>query len=151
MFNIKDFYKTAYNVIALIIYYHFKRYATANHKEGTQQIYALFITMIVFAISATSDRRCTFQLTRKQEALLIEYNQVNGNALDKQVVEHELQELRICPWEHKRPGQRYLYLTFVTMIAFVISASVVDERLQLTGHSLFRQNPFNRLLLGSLM
>lgn len=37
------------------------------------------------------------------------------------------------------------------MIAFVISASVVDERLQLTGHSLFRQNPFNRLLLGSLM
>lgn len=37
------------------------------------------------------------------------------------------------------------------MIAFVISASVVDERLQLTGHSLFRQNQFNRLLLGSLM
>lgn len=37
------------------------------------------------------------------------------------------------------------------MIAFVISASVVDERLQLTGHSLFRQNRFNRLLLGSLM
>lgn len=59
------FYKTAYNVIALIIYYGFKRYATANHREGTQQIYALFITTVVFAISATSDRRCTFQLTRK--------------------------------------------------------------------------------------
>lgn len=28
---------------------------------------------------------------------------------------------------------------------------MVDERLQLTGHSLFRQNRFNRLLLGSLM